>query len=153
MSNSPPTKKRKKKKDDGVPFTRPSPQSILDFAAVEHEDIDIAAVTMLQQKTIAEVKEMKQKNPEQFNQLLIWYRDFIPKSNSESTPMPPKIEDPDLDENFAKFWKEHGLPFLNTGSTPNADKGVDDSEKKKHIRTNYHPAIFRPVSALTFICM
>ena len=142
--SSPPTKKRKKKKDDGIPFTRPSPQSILDFAAVEREDVDIAAVTMLQQKTIVEVKEMKQKNPEQFNQLLIWYRDFIPKSNSESNSMPPMIEDPDLDENFANFWKEHGLPFLHTGSTPTAAIGVDDDPGKNTYHQTLIPEYFAP---------
>ena len=59
--SSPPTKKRKKKKDDGIPFTRPSPQSILDFAAVEREDVDIAAVTMLQQKTIVYMRMNREK--------------------------------------------------------------------------------------------
>ena len=128
MASSPPPKKRKKKIDCGVSFIRPHPQVISDYASIEHEETDVMAVTMLQNdRTLAEVKEMKEKNPEHFRQLLIWYQEFIPKPKP-IVDSPPKIDDPEkLDAKFADIWKRHGLPLLQAETI--AVKGV--VEKKK----------------------
>ena len=142
MASSPPAKKRKKKIDRGISFIRPRPQVISDYASIEREEIDVMAVTMLQNdRTIAEVKEMKEKNPEHFRQLLIWYQEFIPKQTTPVVDSPPKIDDPDnLDAKFADVWKQHGLPLLHAETI--AVKGVVEKEK---IQTEI-PNFFSPCS-------